>query len=56
MEKKKYSVIYADPPWQFKAYSPKGMGDALPRLLGFPAVFLDVGEDHLMDAGGQSTA
>ena len=26
--------------------------DALPRLLGFPAVFLDVGEDHLMDAGG----
>ena len=26
MEKKKYSVIYADPPWQFKAYSPKGMG------------------------------
>lgn len=26
MENKKYSVIYADPPWQFKAYSPKGMG------------------------------
>lgn len=26
MEKKKYSVIYADPPWQFKAYSTKGMG------------------------------
>ena len=26
MEKKKYSVIYADPPWQFKAYSAKGMG------------------------------
>ena len=26
MEKKKYSVIYADPPWQFKAYSQKGMG------------------------------
>ena len=26
MEKKKYSVIYADPPWQFKAYSSKGMG------------------------------
>ena len=19
-------MIYADPPWQFKAYSPKGMG------------------------------
>ena len=26
--------------------------DALPRLLGLFAVFLDVGEDHLMDAGG----
>ena len=26
MEKKKYSVIYADPPWQFRAYSQKGMG------------------------------
>ena len=23
---KKYSVIYADPPWQYKVYSKKGMG------------------------------
>lgn len=26
MRNKKYSVIYADPPWQFQAYSQKGMG------------------------------
>lgn len=23
---KKYKVIYADPPWQYKVYSPKGEG------------------------------
>jgi hypothetical protein len=23
---KKYGVIYADPPWKFKTYSPKGLG------------------------------
>lgn len=25
-QKKKYGVIYADPPWQYKVYSKKGMG------------------------------
>lgn len=25
-EQKKYGVIYADPPWQYKVYSKKGMG------------------------------
>ena len=33
MEKKKYSVIYADPPWQFKAYSAKGMGRSAEKHL-----------------------
>ncbi len=23
---KKYSIIYADPPWKYKVYSPKGLG------------------------------
>ena len=23
---KKYSIIYADPPWHYKTYSPKGNG------------------------------
>ena len=23
---KKYSVIYADPPWRYKVYSKKGLG------------------------------
>lgn len=26
MEKGKYNVIYADPPWKYQTYSPKGMG------------------------------
>jgi N6-adenosine-specific RNA methylase IME4 len=26
MQMKKYSVIYADPPWKYKVYSPKGLG------------------------------
>lgn len=26
MAEKKYSIIYADPPWQYKVYSKKGMG------------------------------
>lgn len=24
LSKKKYNVVYADPPWQFKTYSEKG--------------------------------
>ena len=26
MSEKKYNIIYADPPWQYKVYSEKGMG------------------------------
>lgn len=26
MEQKKYNIIYADPPWTFRVYSPKGNG------------------------------
>ena len=26
MKMKKYSIIYADPPWKYKVYSPKGLG------------------------------
>lgn len=26
MENRKYKIIYADPPWQYKVYSKKGMG------------------------------
>ena len=29
---KKYSVIYCDPPWQFKTYSPKGKERKSPEL------------------------
>lgn len=28
MDRKKYSIIYADPPWSFKTYSDKGKGKA----------------------------
>lgn len=28
---KKYSIIYADPPWQYKTYSPKGQGRSAER-------------------------
>ena len=26
MSEKKYNIIYADPPWQYKVYSDKGLG------------------------------
>lgn len=26
MQMKKYPVIYADPPWQYRVYSKKGLG------------------------------
>ena len=26
MSEKKYNIIYADPPWQYKVYSRKGLG------------------------------
>lgn len=35
----KYSVIYADPPWHFKTYSPKGMGRSADRH--YPTMSLD---------------
>ena len=33
MNKKKYNVIYADPPWLFKTYSEKGKEKNLLKII-----------------------
>jgi N6-adenosine-specific RNA methylase IME4 len=53
IEGKKYSVIYADPPWRFLAYSEKGGGRSavahydcmnMDELCGLPVA--DIAEDN----------
>lgn len=36
---KKYSIIYADPPWPYKTYSPKGLGRSAERY--YPTMELE---------------
>lgn len=39
MEKKKYNIIYADPPWRFQTYSEKGKGRSAERH--YPTVTIE---------------
>ena len=43
MEQKKYSIIYADPPWTFRVYSPKGNGRS--AAIHYPTMNLEAIKD-----------
>ena len=43
MKQKKYNIIYADPPWTFRVYSPKGNGRS--AAIHYPTMNLEAIKD-----------
>ena len=53
MKQKKYNIIYADPPWTFRVYSPKGNGRS--AAIHYPTMNLEAIKDLQVEQIGRAS-